>query len=177
MKWRSVLGSYLPVLWGALVIVGVSVSLGLGYNQLRPRGIPLRNITWQKILKIEGTCAAGKDTISEIDLDTAAKLFGLKNVTFVDARPSYVYEAGHIAGAFNIPVREGNRGDQPMDFLDLSQIPKDGLVITYCDQNDCLLSKLLAEILASNGCSHLRILSGGWPVWAARFDDTDRVEH
>jgi len=49
-----------------------------------------------------------------------------KNLTLVDLRTEDRYKAQHIEGAINIPF------DMDSEKMDLSKLPKDGLIVFYC---------------------------------------------
>jgi len=49
-----------------------------------------------------------------------------KNLTLVDLRKVERYKAQHIDGAINIPF------DMKTEKMDLSKLPKDGLIVFYC---------------------------------------------
>ncbi|NUO19428.1 rhodanese-like domain-containing protein [bacterium] len=90
------------------------------------------------------------------------------NIHFVDAREDTLYKAGHIPGAINIPFEHLDlHGDK---FLAL---PKDDLIVIYCDGGDCHLSHDLAEFALANGYGRLAVFTGGWEEWSK---ETDMIE-
>jgi rhodanese-related sulfurtransferase/DNA-binding transcriptional ArsR family regulator len=77
-------------------------------------------------------------------------------VTVLDVRPSEEYEAGHLPGAMNIPLKDL---EQHLDRLSHSQE-----VVAYCRGPHCVLAFDAVEKLRQNGISARR-LDGGLPEW------------
>ena len=73
-------------------------------------------------------------------------------VTVLDVRPSEEYNAGHIAGAISIPLKELQ--------LRLSELPRDQEIVAYCRGPYCVLSVQAVEFLRSKGFNALRIEEG-----------------
>jgi rhodanese-related sulfurtransferase len=96
-----------------------------------------------------------KETIDELDGGT----------TFVDARRTAEYVAGHIPGAVSICPYE------QADLLDkINKLRQDAVleapVVVYCtNSNECESSKLIARQLKEAGFLNLMIYSGGFPEW------------
>lgn len=74
----------------------------------------------------------------------------------IDVRPELEYEAGHIAGARSIPVRELSRR--------LKEIPKDKQVVAYCRGPYCVYADDAVRLLLRKGFTALR-LEDGFPEW------------
>lgn len=100
----------------------------------------------------------------EINLATARALHDDALADFVDARGDDLYEAGHIAGAYQItPDMLLTGTPAAVDFL----LP-DRPIVIYCDGGDCTDSKVVAERLQSlYQLSQTHIYTGGFPEWAA----------
>ena len=97
----------------------------------------------------------------EISIYEAEELFQKGETLFIDARPQGEFKKGHILGAINIPVNSIN---SPEDLKNI-KIPKDKLLITYCEGGDCKSSYYLAYYLQKAGYEKVKVLSGGWPAW------------
>lgn len=99
----------------------------------------------------------------EIDLTTARLLHENALADFVDARGDELYEAGHIAGAYQItPDMLLTGTPAAVDFL----LP-DRPIVIYCDGGDCTDSKVVAERLQSlYQLTQTHIYTGGFPEWA-----------
>ena len=89
------------------------------------------------------------------DLDQARKAGD--NVVVVDARSADSYAAEHIAGAVNIPHRT-------MSTETTADIPKDALVVTYCDGIGCNASTKGALKMTQLGF-RVKELLGGLDWW------------
>ena len=90
------------------------------------------------------------------------------NIHFVDAREDTLYKAGHIPGAINVAFDHIDKDSEK--FLAL---PKDDLIVIYCDGGDCHLSHDLAEFALAQGYSRLAVFTGGWEEWSK---ETDMIE-
>ena len=96
-----------------------------------------------------------------INLEFAKYLFDQKSATFIDARETEEYDAGHIENAINIPYDYYEDYEEIMDGLD-----DEGTYITYCSGGECSLSIDLADYLYNEKLiGKLLIFEGGWPQW------------
>lgn len=109
----------------------------------------------------------------ELELDiTVAQSHDLfqKGATFIDARSRADYEAGHVAGAFHIPVEAfaGNAVPEAAKFFD-----GHGPVVVYCTGGDCHASHdvvIRLQDLGTNlglGFAQCYVLKDGYPAWQA----------
>ena len=98
-----------------------------------------------------------------IGYDEARALFDRGGVLFVDARPPFDFGLGHIKGALNLPLKDFETRGQILELF-----PKDQLLVTYCDGEDCNSSVLLAAKLDSAGYRNVKVFFGGWKEWTAR---------
>lgn len=109
----------------------------------------------------EGWMAVGQLDAFKAALDTGA-------VVLIDVREPGEYEAGHIPGAINIPIRTLAQN--------LDKIPTDQPVIVYCASGHRAgMSTSALEIL---GYSNVRSYPPGWRGWTAAEEpvSTDPVE-
>lgn len=106
--------------------------------------------------------SANNDTITSTFLtgEEALILFRRGDALFIDARHSYDFELGHIKGAMNIPLQEFHNG-HPL----LASVPRNKLIVTYCDGEECNSSVELAREMYAAGYSNVRIFFGGWNEW------------
>jgi rhodanese-related sulfurtransferase/DNA-binding transcriptional ArsR family regulator len=74
----------------------------------------------------------------------------------LDVRPVSEYQAGHIAGARSIPVRELSER--------LKELPKSKTIVAYCRGRYCVFADEAAALLSRRGFKALR-LEGGFPEW------------
>ena len=89
----------------------------------------------------------------EITVDEAYQIYiSDKDYLFIDVRSEDEYVSGHIEAAVNIPVSEIDSR--------LSEIPKDKLIIVYCNGSSCNRSSAAANILIENGYSQVYNIGG-----------------
>jgi len=79
-------------------------------------------------------------------------------VTVLDVRPPEEYAAGHVPGAFNVPL------DKLESFL--TKLPKRREVVAYCRGPYCLMSFEAVALLRKRGLKARR-LTDGFPEWRA----------
>jgi len=78
----------------------------------------------------------------------------------IDTRPHFEYLDGYIPGARNIP------NNPPEESLkELAKLPKDRLIVTYCDCLDDGESAKAAELLRFMGYDNVKILWKGIDYW------------
>lgn len=142
---RTILRAVLIALTGAVtgvLVNAVSLRAGGGLPWIRP---PKLAVTAQEA----------------ISLAEAGALWSRGAATFLDARRPDDYTAGHIAGAFNLPVEEFEQR-----YPDLAPLlTSDGLIVVYCDGAECDLSHDLAVKLRALGYRQVRVLVNGWTLW------------
>lgn len=90
-----------------------------------------------------------------------------KNAVVIDTRDAGQFEKDHIPGAINIEWRQS--------VARRNEIPKDKLVVVYC--NTGTLSAQAGLALRLLGWNNVRILQGGFEGWKARggFDASKRA--
>lgn len=82
---------------------------------------------------------------------------------FVDSRKKEEFVAGHILGALRIDSKSFESGDPP----ELSLIPRDAIVIVYCNGGQCDESENVAKWITSSGYKRVYVLHDGFPGWKA----------
>lgn len=100
---------------------------------------------------------AGQITIDE------AKAFFDQGAAFVDTRKSDEYQAGHIKDAFRISLSNFKTGDPAL----LGMIPRDSVVICYCNGGQCDESEAVARMFSNSGYTKVYVLHDGFPGWKA----------
>ena len=96
-----------------------------------------------------------------VSLDDAKALFRSGKALFLDARSPALFREGHIPGARSLPWESFDQ----WVFQVTADIPRDGLIITYCDGANCLLSAELTAALLDMGFRKVRTLVSGWDAW------------
>jgi rhodanese-related sulfurtransferase len=91
---------------------------------------------------------------------------GGNDMLLVDSRPKRAkFDKGHIPGAVSIPDSEFEQmtGQLPQD--------KNKLLVFYCEGYQCKLSHKSAQRAISLGFTNVKVHSGGYPEWVAKFGD------
>ncbi len=101
------------------------------------------------------------DGVKMVTTAQVKRLLDEKRATFIDARRSDQFEKGHIPGSINIYAYE---------FADnipkVINIPRDQLIVVYCDGGMCELSHDLSEeLIRGLGFKKVVIYQGGWEEW------------
>jgi rhodanese-related sulfurtransferase len=95
-----------------------------------------------------------------ITLDQLQRLMKSRRGILFDARAEQEYLKGHIAGARNVP------GEDPGKYFDrFIPIPRDTLVIIYCNNPECHLGRALAEFLSVMEFKNMVLYDDGWDGW------------
>jgi len=148
--------SNMKILWQIPVIIIISVSIALGFNLLRPKTLPLL-CPWSQS-EVEN---AFSEYVSTVSVEEAAALFHSDRAVFIDARPEYAYNRGHIKGAVCLPWNQAE--EKCFDVIE--KIPPDKRIITYCDGATCDLCDKLAVFLCDIGFTDVQAMVNGWTIW------------
>ncbi len=98
-----------------------------------------------------------------IPVDEAGQFWLASGGFFLDARAPADYAAGHITGAYNLPVEAfDDRYPKVANMLTLET-----RLVVYCDGLKCDLSRDLTIRLRQLGYKNIRILQNGWTEWRA----------
>jgi len=136
------------------MIVLAAAILGFTYTGLTGKGL----------FKSPLTAA----TSTFLTYEEALDLFRGGNALFVDARHPYDFARGHIPGAVNVPQSDV-QGAQSL----LAIIPRNALLVTYCDGAECNSSVQLALTLSEAGYTNVKVFFGGWNAWTAHHQPVD----
>ena len=89
----------------------------------------------------------------EISVDEAYKIYNSTNdYIFIDVRSEEEYTESHIKGALGIPIIEIRSS--------INKIPKNKILIIYCNGSGCDTSQMAAKVLIQNGFTGLYIMGG-----------------
>jgi len=135
----------------AFLLIIAAVFLGAAYTFVTHQGF---------FLKTQAVQPAAASTMEMITLAAAKDLFESNNSIFIDARHEFDYQAGHIRGAVNIPLKMFDA-----QFTLLNKISKDKVLIVYCDGAECNSSIELAVKLTDSGFTNVKVFFGGWQEW------------
>ncbi len=96
----------------------------------------------------------------DITLAQARELF-MKKAAFADARSRKDYDAGHVEGAWHMPL-EGFSGGSP----EASQfLNKTEPIVVYCSGGDCHASHDVVIMLEAMGFTRCYVMVDGYPAW------------
>jgi rhodanese-related sulfurtransferase len=114
--------------------------------------------------------AKHNETFRIISLDQFKRLRAQKRGILFDARTAADYSVSRIPGALNIP------GQEVTDhFGEVAELPRDTLVIIYCNNPDCHLGRMLAEFLTAIAFTDILLYDDGWDGWLAAKEPIDTM--
>ena len=105
-----------------------------------------------EIEQIKRQFLAGREGMEPVNRKELLALVGQGAVTVLDVRPVEEFNAGHVAGALSIPLKELK--------LRLSDLPRNQEIVAYCRGPYCVLSVEAVEILRAAGFQAIRIEEG-----------------
>lgn len=82
---------------------------------------------------------------------------------FVDSRKHEEFVAGRVLNALRIDSKSFETGNPP----ELSLIPRDAIVIVYCNGGQCDESENVAKWITNSGYKKVYVLHDGFPGWKA----------
>ncbi len=149
-------------------IVLLSALFGLIYNFFAESPLPMTRKKMSKdaiedSVLFQPNAEAGSDYLKKtVTYSQVEKLLEKPDVLFIDARSPQQYAEGHIDDAINaFPL-----SDDKMEYLDkLNQLPRDKIIIVYCEGFDCDLSDMVAKDLHEFGYKQSFLYEGGWEDW------------
>ncbi len=94
----------------------------------------------------------GREGLEGVDREQLIEQVRLGSVTLIDVRPLEEYQAGHLAGAVSIPLKELESR--------LAELPKDQEIVAYCRGPYCVLAIEAVEFLRAKGYQALRLEDG-----------------
>jgi len=95
-----------------------------------------------------------------ITMSQFTRLISEKKGIIFDARSNEEYVKGHVRGAHNIPADEAIN-----HFEELLPLPRDTLILIYCNGPECHLGHMLADFLVTLDFKNMYIFDGGWEEW------------
>ncbi len=138
------------------------------WNARLPLGIPWGPSAGNRV----GIPHAFESRLPEINAAQALKLYEASEALFVDSRDHEDYEADHIPGAVNLPMRERKTAGWREHMLSL---PRNKLLVLYCYGEHCGLSTRQGKALLEEGYDKLVVVDYGWATWTKV--DNPTVKH
>lgn len=99
--------------------------------------------------------------VREINLDQFKKLMSAGNYYLIDARTTESFAKAHIKNAVNFYGGDVQAQIPAM----MSSVPRDRVILIYCDGGECELSHHVADVLKQFGYGPMFIFTGGWAEW------------
>ena len=120
----------------------------------------------------EGPASSGTEKAGELRIITIKQLSQLlseKRGIIIDARDPGAYKNGRIPGSVNFFGEDPTR-----HFEALLAIPKDTLIVIYCNNAECDLGHRLLEFMRSIEFTNLCLYDDGWDEWMKRNMPVER---
>lgn len=109
-----------------------------------------------EIDRLVATFMSDRDSLEAIDVETLQRRLSDDDLILLDVRPEEEHRAGHIPGAWSIPV------DVLAERLD--EVPRDRDVVAYCRGPYCVFADEAVALLQGRGYRAAR-LKDGLPEW------------
>ena len=145
---------FIQALRESAVLFLVACALGLVYTSATEKGM------FARTPRSKITDRTDVPTPTMVSRDEARNYFESGSALFVDARHDFDFNLGHIKGALSVPLKDYDTKKSALD-----GIPKDRLIIAYCDGAECNSSIELSVKLMKDGYKNVRIFFGGWREW------------
>ena|SRR5579872_7229245 len=91
----------------------------------------------------------------------AEALWRHSSTLFIDVRPRFDYEVGHIPGAVNLPDEEFEALFPALQ----ARLERAEALVVYCKSTDCGISLWSAIRLRQKGLTQTKIYPEGWNEW------------
>jgi len=116
------------------------------------------------IVRDKPSFVAEPGLIKEITYDQFARLMASGLYYLIDARGADKYVDGHIGNAVNF---YGGEVQSKIPEL-LQSVPRDRIILIYCDGGECELSHHVADVLKQFQYGPIFIFTGGWAEWKTK---------
>ncbi len=154
IPWRE-----LGIAWrDAFLLVAVAVAAAFAFNAIRENGIPvIRHAPFDLL----GPCPEVQGDISRLAVEKLRP--DDPHVRVVDARMPWDYAAGHVPGAWPMPMYE----TAPLDREIIARLAsmKAGTWVVVVDETGGQLAERALSALAAAGVRGLFVLEGGMAAW------------
>lgn len=144
----------LPAQAAALFVL--ALALALAFNALRPDPLP----SAEGLAPIRAARAKAQG-VRPLTARQALELMAAGQARFLDARDPASFRTGAIPGAASLPP---GLADQALAER-LAALPRDRVLVVYCDGLGCDQSRTLAERLAALGAARVALLADGLDGW------------
>ncbi len=153
------------ILLEAMILTALALTVGLTLNyQMVMNAFTGKTVaappTPKTTVSTAEAPAAAEIYPDPVELDEIDELLQ-ENALLVDARNIDDYKAGHLEGAVSLPL--GDVGSRLEEFV--IKVPKDQVLILYCNGFGCPDSFDLGVQLIAAGYQRVRVFEGGFPQW------------
>lgn len=154
------------ILLEALILCALALTIGLTFNyQLVMNAFTGKTVAVPSAIKTavensNSTAVLEQQFPDPVELDELDELLAA-GALLVDARNRDDYRTSHLAGAVLLPLGEVDA--LLTDFM--RQVPKDRVLILYCNGFGCPDSFDLGVRLLAAGYLQVRVFEGGFPQW------------
>jgi rhodanese-related sulfurtransferase len=135
----------------ALLLIAAATVLGFAYTFVTKQGFFSENKPGH---------SAAVSNLEMISLEKAKELYESQGALFIDSRHDFEYKIGHIHGSINIALKEIDT-----HCIQLEGIPKEKMLVVYCDGVECNSSIELALKLMELKFTNVKVFFGGWQEW------------
>ena len=157
-------------------IILLAVVLALVYNGFSPHSLPIIAVEPRKLAVPDSVLFPLQQTGSQqeqhayriITLRQFERLRAAHRTIVFDARPAEDFRKARIAGAKNIPGQEAEN-----HFDDVAELPRDTMIVVYCNNPDCHLGRILATFLAALDFKNVLLYDDGWDGWVKANEPVD----
>ena len=149
--------------FGVLALLIVSLILSLGVNCFSSSGIALRG-QWDRSKGVVRATSRQEADNADIEINNplkVRKMIQAREVVLLDVRPKYIYDNGHLPGAFSFPLADF---DEVLPKL-LDFVKKDTAILVYCSGVECSDSHTFATQLLALRFTQIRVYAGGFLEW------------
>jgi len=129
--------------------------------------MPADDVVQPEIIKPDSrkpTAEKPRAEVSTISLEDFFQLQESGKALVIDARPSFVYQFGHVPGAINLPKNRCGEAIARRDAEFRSAIASGKKIVVYCTGLTCPDAHAVADHLAASGIS-ASVFPGGWDAW------------
>ena len=141
--------------------VGLSLNFPMVMNAFSGKTVALPELLKSVVVDSQSVKPAAVFTYPDpIELDEIDELLAT-GALLIDARNRADYAESHLAGAVSLPL--GELEARLADFA--ATVPKEKVLIAYCNGFGCPDSFDLGVILLKEGYQQVRVFEGGYPQW------------
>lgn len=129
--------------------------------------VPAQNVASPEMAKpVSGKPVSEKPraVVSTITLEDFFQLHETGKALVIDARPSFVYQFGHVPGAINLPKSRCDEEISKRGAVFRSSVAAGKKIVVYCTGLTCPDAKTVADHLAASGIPS-SVFHGGWDAW------------